>query len=185
MPFAALNLLTLEQLNSQTLDCESGEIVTQGGAAQIITPEVPVIVPTPTPVSIGTISVPGNSSEGTRFTASQSGLYIFRYVRGAYSTYPTDGIPAGQATWLTAVRIFKNRPTEWNGDAISDLADYRAVDYAYFYSQREVEERAEGQSLTLSLLQGDYLILVAVDGRPYYSDNPGEVVFEVLFIPEM
>lgn len=184
LPFSVLNSLTLEQLDSQTVNCETGSIAENGSTAQISTPNVPVILPTPTPVSIGKISVPGNSSEGTKFTATQAGIYSFKYVSGSYSTYPTSKTPpAGVLTWLTAIRVFKNRPVEWNGIAISNYSDYRAVDYAYYASASEVENIAKGSVLTVSLLQGDYLIFVAVDELPYYSDNPGEVVFEVLYTP--
>lgn len=184
LPFSVLNSLTLEQLDSQTVNCETGVITENGSTAQISTPEIPVILPTPAPVSIGNISVQGNSSEGTKFTATQAGIYTFKYISGAYSTYPASKTPpAGTLTWLTAVRVFKNRPVEWNGIAISNSSDYRAVDYAYYATASEVENIAKGSILMVSLLQGDYLVFAAVDELPYYSDNPGEVVFEVLYTP--
>lgn len=151
---------------------------------QVSTSEIPVIPPTLTPVSIGTISVLGNSSEGIKFTAPQAGTYTFKYVSGSYSTYPAGKTPpAGTLTWLTAIRIFKNRPVEWNGIAISNNSDYRATDYAFYASASEVEDIAKGSILTVSLFKDDYLIFVAVDELPYYSDNPGEVIFEVLYTP--
>ena len=151
---------------------------------QIPTSEAPVIISTSAPVSIGEISIAGNSSEGTKFTAPQAGVYTFKYISGSYSTYPASKTPpAGTLTWLTAIRVFKNRLVEWNGIAVSNSSDYRAVDYAYYASASEVESIAKGSVLTVSLLQGDYLIFVAVDELPYYSDNPGEVIFEVLYAP--
>ena len=185
LPFSVLNSLTLEQLDTQTINCETGTIAENGPVAEIITPEIPVINPSPTPISIGNISVLGNSSEGTKFIASQAGRYTFKYVSGSYSTYPASKTPpAGTLTWLTAIRVFKNRPVEWNGIAINNYSDYRAVDYSFFASANEAEKVAKGSVLTVSLLQGDYLIFVAVDELPFYSDNPGEVVFEVLFTPD-
>lgn len=184
LPFSVLNSLTLEQLDSQTINCETGAIVENGSTAQISTPEIPVIPPTPVPVSIGTIVVPGNSSEGIRFNVTQTGVYTFKYVSGSYSTYAANQTPpAGVLTWLTAVRVFKNRPIAWNGEAISEQNDYRIVDFAYFPSASEAEAAAKGHSLIVSLLNGDYLILVGVDRLPYYSDNPGEVILEVLYTP--
>lgn len=150
----------------------------------VSTSTIPVIPPTSMPVSIGTISVPGNSSEGIRFNVTQTGIYVFKYVSGSYSTYSANQKPpAGVLTWLTAVRVFKNRPIAWNGEAISEQNDYRIVDFAYFPSAGEAEAAAKGHSLTASLLNGDYLILVTVDGLQYYSDNPGEVTLEVLYTP--
>lgn len=184
LPFSVLNSLTLEQLDSQTVNCETGAITDNGSTAQISTPSIPVIPPTPAPVSIGTISIPGNSSEGTRFNVTQTGIYTFKYIRGSYSTYSVfQQPPTGTLTWLTAVRVFKNRPIAWNGNAISEQNDYRIVDFAYFATADEAEAAAKGHSLTVSLLNGDYLIMVAVDGLPYYSDNPGEVILEVFYTP--
>ncbi|MBI3175128.1 MAG: hypothetical protein HYZ25_15485 [Chloroflexi bacterium] len=184
LPFSALNSLTLEQLDSKTIVCATGEIVEDGSITQISTPEIPTIAPTPTPVSIGQISVPGNSSEGIRFTATQAGTYSFKYISGSYSTYPENKKPpVGTLTWLTSIRVFKNRPIAWNGIAISDDPDYSVVDFSYYSSPSEVENLAKGSVLTVSLLQGDYLIFVAVDELPHYSDNPGAVVFEVLYTP--
>ncbi len=185
LPFAALNSLTLEQLSSQTLDCTTGKVVIQEATPQISTPEIPVIPPTPAPVSLGTISVPGNSNEGMLFTASRSGQYIFKYVNGAYSTYPLNRIPEGLATWLADVRVFKNRSVEWIGNDISEHPEYRIINLGYSFSADEAEAQAKEYSVpvSISLAQGDTLILVAIDKKDAYNDNPGEVVLEVLFVP--
>ncbi len=47
LPFSVLNSLTLEQLDVQTINCETGEVVENGPAIQITTPGIPVITPTP------------------------------------------------------------------------------------------------------------------------------------------
>lgn len=148
-----------------------------------VTPKIPFITPPPTPTFIGTISVPCNSPEGFEFVVTQSGTYIFQYVSGAYSVYSTDNIPTGEASWYTTIRVFKNRSVEWDGIYMVD-PDYRVADYGSFFSKNEAEEKANGHSLELFLLQGDYLILVAVDQPLGFSDNPGEVTFDVLYIPE-
>lgn len=184
LPFSVLNSLTLEQLDTQTVNCKTGAIAENGSTTEISTPSIPVIPPTPVPVSIGTISIPGNSSEGKRFNVTQTGVYTFKYIRGSYSTNSGyQPLPAGVLTWLTAVRVFKNRPIIWNGEEMSGQNDYRIVDFAYFATADEAEAVAKGHSLTVSLLNGDYLILVAVDGLPNYSDNQGEVILEVFYAP--
>ena len=121
---------------------------------------------------------------GIRFTAPETGRYIFKYISGAYSIYPINEAPNGVKTWLTAIRVFKNRDVEWNGVAISDLPDARAADYAYSDNAAEAEVKAMGNTTVLSLQKDDYIILVAVDERTYYSDNPGEVIFEVQYLLE-
>ncbi len=185
VPFQVLNALTLDQQGSRSVNCETGAAVPVKETPKVQpTPvSIPKIVPTLAPVSLGTLSVPGNSSEGVRFPVNQAGLYTFKYVRGAYSVYPVGSIPAGEATWLTAVRVFKNRPIVWEGTAISNFPDYNAADAPYSFNASEAEAKVRGQTTPISLLQGDYLILAAVDGRPYYSDNPGEVIFEVFYTP--
>ncbi len=178
------NNTNLQSPPTSTTSIEIPVATLETESPQVSTPEIPVILPTAAPVSIGNISVAGNSSEGTKFTATQTGIYIFKYIGGSYSTYPSSKKPpVGTLTWLTGIRVFKNRAVEWNGIAISDYSDYRAVDYAYYASASEVENIAKGSILTVSLQKGDYLIFVAVDELPYYSDNPGEVKFEVLYTP--
>ena len=186
LPFAALNSLTLDQLGSRALDCATGKTVEPQATAQITTPEIPVITPMPTATSIGTISVPGNSNQGTLFTASRTGRYVFKYVSGAYSTYPLNRTPPeGVLTWLADIRGFLNRPVEWNGRAISENTDFRIVSLGYSTTADEAQAKATKYSVpvSISLAQGDRLLLVAVDHKEAYNDNPGEVVLEVLFAP--
>jgi len=186
LPFSALNNVSLDQLNTQILDCVTGKPVEHQEiqvTPEIETPSVPVILPTPTPVLIGRLSLPGNTREGIKFSASQSGTYIFKYVSGAYSTYPEGSIPSGLKTWLTAYRVFLNRSPEWNGIAISDYPDFSFADYNFQSSASDAENKAQGFSLSVHLLKGDYLIFVPVDEKPYYGDNPGEVLVDVYFTP--
>jgi hypothetical protein len=87
-------------------------------------------------------------------------------------------------TWLTAVRVFKNRPILWDSESMNGETDYRIADFGYFATDTEAEVTAEkALPLTISLLAGDYLILVAVDNLSDYFDNPGEVILEVFYTP--
>lgn len=184
LPFSALNDVVLMQVGVKSIDCKSGNILEQPAATAIIeTPVLPQIVPAPTPALIGTMVFPGNTSEGVKFTATQPGLYTFKYVNGAYSIYPKSQITSGQKTWLTAFRVFLNRSAEWNGTAITNYPDYNFADFLYFGSSNDAENTAQGYDLTVGLLKGDYLLFVPVDGKPYYSDNPGEVTVDILFTP--
>ena len=183
LPFVVLNSLVLEQLGSQTLECETNVVIAEENTPQALPTAIPRIIPTPEPKSIGFVSVLANSNDGLRFTADSAGRYEFKYSSGAYSTYPIDRIPDGLDTWLTAIRIFKNKPAQWNGEAISNSPDVSAIDFGYSSSSNEAEAKAQDKVASITLLKGEYLTLVAVDGRPYYSDNPGEVSFEVFYTP--
>ena len=184
IPFTALNDIVLMQSGVQTFDCDTGSLIDQPAITPIIeAPSLPQIIPSPTPAFVGTIVFSGNTSEGTKFTATQPGLYIFRYVSGAYSVYPESQTVAGQKTWLTSFRVFLNKPADWNGTAITNYPDYNFADFNYFGSSNSAESAAQGYSLTVNLLKGDYLLFVPVDGKPYYSDNPGEVTVDILFMP--
>ena len=149
------------------------------------TPQVvqPQIIPTSTPVSIGTISVQGNLGTGTPFIANKSGLYIFKYVSGAYSTHSEDNVPVGLKTWQTSTRIYVNRPVSWNQNNIGD-PDYHFISFGEFSSKDEAVASAIGSELMISLLQDESIVLVAVDTKADYLDNPGEVVLEVLYISQ-
>jgi hypothetical protein len=185
LPFSVLNALTLEQLKAQTIDCNTGSVAENSSPAQISTPEIPIIRPTSVPVLIGTISVPGNLSDGTKFISTHAGVYSFKYLRGSYSPHSHyQEPPSGVLTWLTAVRVFKNRPIVWNEESMTGETDYRIADFGYFATDIEAEATAENAlPLTIPLLAGDYLILVAVDNLSDYFDNPGEVILEVFYTP--
>jgi len=182
----------LELEETIQLPCPSSTTVitstSESGITAVVTivntPVMPEIVPTPIPSTIGTIVVPGSSNLGVKFASTASGFYTFRYVSGSYSTYPAGNTPSDIKSWLTAIRIFKNRDVEWNGIAISDFPDVNLSDFNFNFTAAEAEAKAKGSSTTIQLQEGDYLILVGVDGKPDYSDNPGEVVLEVLYVPE-
>ncbi len=70
-----------------------------------------VLIPTPKPVLIGRIRIPGNAEEGVRFTANQDGQYIFTYAGGAYS--PWSAAEPSQPQWRTRISVHKNRPIVW------------------------------------------------------------------------
>lgn len=184
-----LSLTQVSIASTQTVLAEENSSISFGTSTSEITSlvketsDLPLIIPTPTPISVGIFVVPGNSTEGYRFNVTVSGIYYFRYVSGSYSTYPIDRIPTGTPTWLTSLRVFRNRPSEWNGIAISDFPDINAFDTDYSFSSNQAESKVVGQIVIVTLSAGEYLIFVAVDEKPYYSDNPGEIVIEVLFTP--
>ncbi|MCI0397749.1 MAG: hypothetical protein L0332_29395 [Chloroflexi bacterium] len=150
-------------------------------------PESTAAPPMPTQVqsiSLDPFTVPANTSEGIRFPAELTGWYTFRYVDGAYSTYPVDQIPPGTATWLTGITVFKNKPVQWDGTVVGRNFDEAVNDYNYQFSETEAEARAQGSSFRIFLEQGDYITLVAIDHQSSYDDNPGAIIFEVFFLPE-
>lgn len=189
LPFLALNSLVLEQQGVVLLTCDDGdaEVIEEVTEPEFVPPLPPLIPATPTPVILGTITVPGNSNEGYTFRAQVPGQYVFRYISGAYSVYPpnSDSIPEDFDPWLSDIRAFKNRPIQWNGEDISETSDFRIINLGYNATAEGAEQDAREFSapVTISLAQGDVLHLVGVDKRSSYNDNPGEVVLEVLFYP--
>jgi hypothetical protein len=137
------------------------------------------IASTATPASFGTITILGNSADGNLFTANQSGSYIIKYVDGAYSTFPISS----QKLWQTSVRIYKNRPVAWNQNAIGEF-DYNFLAFGEVDSKEQALSNAKGSSIIINLSQNDYIYLIAVDTKNSYADNPGEVILEILFIPQ-
>ena len=190
LPFVALDSLKFVQTGVQTIRCDDGqEVVAEDTTPVAIPPaeillEAPTLKPTAVPIVTGKIVVPGNLAEGISFPVTRAGTYIFRYVGGAYSTYPPDRIPSGLQTWLADVRVFKNRPVQFDDDKINEYSDYRLVNLGYGNSTEEVQNRAlqNAVPVQIQLVEGDELHIVAVDARSAYNDNPGQVEFEVLFI---
>lgn len=93
---------------------------------------------------------------------------------GAYSTYAEGQAPAGMATWLASVCIFKGWPI-WNGETLEVADAWLVIGWGgrYFFTQAEAERAAEGQSFEGQLTRGQRLTLLAVDAQSQYSDNSG------------
>ncbi len=173
--YAAQPTATVSQPEAAT--AKPAAIPSSPPRVQPITPQVPQ------PVSLGTIRIPGNSNQGIQIRIDQSGYYMFRYVSGAYSTYPLNQSPSGTKTWLTAVLIFKGPRALWEGESVKgDSSFARVADTAYWSSAQEAENASRGMITRASLNKGDVLTLIAVDGQSYYSDNPGEVTLELLIL---
>ena len=171
-----------------------------GAAATLV---LVLLVLPPTPVCIGTescratepptagatlitsIPVPRNSSRGKSFAAPRTGNYEFRYVSGAYSTYPANGAPAGQASWLASVAIFKGSPI-WDGDILRTSDAQLIIGWGgqYFTTKKAAAEAASGQAFDWQLNEGDALTLITVDKQSRYTDNSGDDVrIEIWYLP--
>lgn len=152
----------------------------------------PTIEPSPTvrsPISLGRFSVLSNTNQGTQYEIEQTGLYIFHYVGGSYSTYPENEQPAGIDTWLTVIRVYQGEFPIWknnNPEALSDQTFFRIAETrSYWPSAETAQTRAQtAQDVRVNLNQGDILTFVAVDEQSWYFDNPGEVTIEIMFVPE-
>lgn len=66
--------------------------------------------------------------------------------------------------------------------AMSD-SDAYVSDFGYSSSSSKAELKAQRSETLIALQEGDYLLLVAVDNKPNYADNPGEVFLEVWYMP--
>lgn len=175
LPFSVLNHAMLMELGMTISNCNDG----------IVSPEPSDNIRiTTTPIFVETMVLPGNTNEGTKFTATQPGFYVFNYVSGSYSVLPVDEIPPGMDTWRTTFYVFLNRPAEWQTNTLTYYPEYVFGRIHYTSSDAEAEKAAQGQTLTVNLKKGDYLLFVPHDQKPEYSDNPGEVLINVLFVPQ-
>lgn len=132
--------------------------------------------------NLGTVTIPGNTSDGIPFVARQAGTYLFTYESGAYSTLATD-----EASWRTAILAFSGQ-VQWvpDGDkfAINKSAALRRIaDTGSFDNEQTAVVRAQGRWNSVFLRAGQSLTLVAVDHLYWYSDNPGSVVLHVTYTP--
>lgn len=126
------------------------------------------------------VSVPGNSSDGTRIIAEQTGTYEIRYVSGAYSTNASDEPP-----WRTAIFAYIEN-IQWVPDVnnLQKLSEtqglvFRVADQGSFWSAQAAENAAANRWNRVTLREGQILILVTVDHLGFYSDNIGEVILDI------
>ena len=141
--------------------------------------------PTPPPTRITvaptTVTVAGTAQNGVSFTAQASGNYQITIASGAYSTYPCDQQPSGVKSWLTVVRLYKNKPIQWGvGDTglLTPTNFDGSVGSAYFATEAEAAA-SQSPPFPISLQGGDKLIFVPVDEEGHYSDNCGQVVVRI------
>ena len=149
--------------------------------------------PTPPPVLINTIEVLGSSNTGAEFTAPQTGRYFFRFDSGGYCTHGTN---PGFPTCLPTVWLFQSGVDLWEDDGrtlnqnnasriIAPVSDCGAGRGAYCNTIEEAEAQGRNSGeVRMNLEAGSTWILIGVDHREAYLDNPGTVFIDVFHQPE-
>ena len=149
--------------------------------------------PTPSPVLIDTIEVSGSSNTGVEFTAPQTGRYFFRFNSGGYCTHGTN---PGFPTCLPTVWLFQSGIDLWEDDGrtlnqnnasriiapVSDCGAGRGA-YCNTIAEAEAQGRNSGE-VRMNLEGGSTWVLIGVDHREAYLDNPGTVFIDVFYQPE-
>ena len=158
-------------------------------APAITTQTIPVPTQSRQPQEIvthmATLTMPGNQSNGYRYTVPRTGLYRFTYVDGAYSIYKPGTEPPNQNIWLTSVFVYKNMNVPYDGQYLhKNSAILAIVDYVYSKTKEEAmaTARADTRDYSADLRAGDVLRLVGVDARDYFSENLGSVTINVSLV---
>jgi hypothetical protein len=122
-------------------------------------------------VDVGGLGVPARA-QGTTYTVSEGGAYRFVTTGGAYAFL------ASPVEWMTEVWVYRNRPIQWyegeaNPPAINPDASIGGS--ASYPSQEEAAAHGVGDSATLTVEAGEYLIFTVPDNRGWFGDNPGDI----------
>jgi len=154
-------------------------------------PPTPTPTLTPTPTTAAnmqsfSIEVLGSADQGVEWCTNAAGEHIVRYVRGAYSPFPTNEGCDPKGCWKGAVFVYKNATAdgifadEPKGEPVGPLFIVGWNDW--LPSAAEVESKQlEGRAIQLD--RGDCLRFITVDARDAYhwpADNRGAVQLEVL-----
>lgn len=159
------------------------------------TPTSTTIPPSPSasPVLIDTIEVLGSSNTGTEFTAPQTGRYSLKFNSGGYCTH---GANPGFPTCLPTIWIFERGADLWEDDGrtlnqnnasriIAPVSDCGAGRGAYCNTIDDAELQGLNSSeVRMNLVAGSVWILIGVDHREAYLDNPGTVFIDLFYQPE-
>jgi hypothetical protein len=182
--------ITLEPSVTSTLPPIATDAATATGSSTN-TPRPPSS--TPSPVLIETIEVLGNSNTGAQFTVPQTGRYAFRFNSGGYCTYGAD---PGFANYLPTIWVFENTNNFWEDDGrtlnqniasriIAPVSDCGAGNNAYCNTIEDAEVWGlRSSEVRMNLTEGTTLTLIGVDHREAYIDNPGQVLIDILLLPD-
>ncbi|MBM3709245.1 MAG: hypothetical protein FJW61_02325, partial [Actinobacteria bacterium] len=133
------------------------------------------------------IEIDSKNREGVKFIASNSGLYEFKIVGGAYTVYWYPFEPNKKFNWNTYLSIFINQSIKWSGDGEcgkSVVNEDRHVGYSDFESFYEAEN-SKYINVFINLKAGDYIILLVPDGYNCYDDNLGTVIVNAIKISDL
>ncbi len=113
--------------------------------------------------------VSGKDSDGEIWHAPATGIYRLEYSSGAYSPWPDATGCDPKGCWKTTIFIYKNRDVVWlpNGTMIQPGEPDWSIGDDAWQQTPELAEEIAGMSngVVIELETGDYLNLIAVDGK--------------------
>ena len=86
-------------------------------------------------------------------------------------------------SWITKVYAFQGPKLQWLTNSLDDkLAIFIMGDYGFSTSAPAVDATKD-KLATVKLNGGDSITLVVDDDKRYYSDNTGEIILDIFFVP--
>ena len=171
-----------------TPDTATQEPITPEKSLPHATPTLtrPLSLPSATPEPVtSVIPVWAFEENGVRVNISTSGIYKISYFGDAYSPWPNEQ-HEGYKGWTTTIRIYINRSVEWGQTDYNLIGpvkqDYYLGPGHYFQDRNQAIASSRGDSRTIRLNEGDYLVFIALDERGRYSDNQGKVDIGITYL---
>lgn len=167
----------------------------------VVAPTDTPVPPTPTPLPTATVAilaqpdanrhanlieVLGSADKGVEWCTNATGAHMIRYLRGAFSPFPTDDGCDPKGCWKGSVFVYKNATVDGvfankpKGEPVDPLFIVGWNDWLQTPADAESKQL---EARTIHLNTGDCLRFIAVDARDAYhwpADNRGAVQIEVL-----
>ena len=125
--------------------------------------------------------IDAKNDQGGTFFASESGLYRFTIIGGAFSPHPTDDF---DSYWANSIHIFNNTPIRWDLNGGPGF-DYYLGDGIKYPSGYAAETAGIGQFVDIPMDAGNYVTLILPGAQDQYSNHRGGITVSVNWDPSL
>jgi eukaryotic-like serine/threonine-protein kinase len=126
-----------------------------------------------------TVYIPGTDDKGVFFSSTESGIYRFTILDGAFTPGPDD-----DTYWTHSIHIFNNSPPRWI--YYTDPARWGPDDFDYYLgdgvmygSSTAAATSGVGQFVDIPINAGNYVTMILPGSRDQYSYHRGGITVSI------
>lgn len=138
--------------------------------------------PEPPPLFLERIAIPSTTNQGVIHRPTETGIYQFEYVTGAFSAWQFVNNQSEEGRWGTLIVGFKGAKPIYDGRAMRLDLSLFTIGEAGYGSENDATIGTVGERVSVELQANEEITLVAFDGRYDFGDNSGEVILDIYFV---